>query len=137
MADGPDAPRATTADPGGEGGHRVVTSDYTQPGIKLPGLRDPVEMVGHVEAPADASRTSPLVVLLHGRHPTCFRGERQDVLLDARGPHLVEQGQRRVHRVAGTVVDGADLEAPRAGAHVDVEALHLRVPLRRQFDRRP
>ena len=80
VADGPAAPRATTADPGAEGGHRVVTSDYTQPGIKLPGLRDPVEMVGHVEAPADASRTSPLVVLLHGRHPTCFRGERQDLV---------------------------------------------------------
>ena len=70
-ADGP-APAPTTGpDPGGLGRHPVVVSDYTRPGIKLPGLPDPVEMVGHVEAPADATGRSPLVVLLHGRHTTC------------------------------------------------------------------
>ena len=71
-ADGPARARAALAkDPGVIGSHQVVTSDYTRPGIKLPGLADPVEVVGHVEAPADASSASPLVVLLHGRHRTC------------------------------------------------------------------
>ncbi len=70
-AQGPAAAPATTRDPGPAGSHRVVTSDYTRPAVDLPGLADPVEVVGHVEAPADATGRSPLVVLLHGRHPTC------------------------------------------------------------------
>jgi dienelactone hydrolase len=76
----PEAGRRLEVDPGVPGPHRVVTEDYRLPSIKIPGLPARVEMVGHVERPADTSARHPLVLFLYGRHSYCYRTSR------ARGP---------------------------------------------------
>jgi dienelactone hydrolase len=62
-------------DPATPGPHPVVTSDYTLPSIDVPGLPEPVEMVGHVVEPAPDAATGPrpLVLFEHGRHGVCYR----------------------------------------------------------------
>ncbi|WP_341924317.1 hypothetical protein [Nocardioides psychrotolerans] len=66
--------QALAADPGTAGPHAVVTSDYTLDPVKLPGMPEPIEMVGHVVEPDPAAATGPrpLVVFLHGRHEVCY-----------------------------------------------------------------
>lgn len=66
--------RTLTEDPGTPGPYAVVTSDYTLAPVPLPGLPAPVEMVGHVvePAPTEATGPRPFVLLLHGRHSTCY-----------------------------------------------------------------
>lgn len=61
-------------DPGVPGDLRVVRSDYTEPSIRVPGMKAPVEVVGHVvePAPGQLADAPPLVVLLHGRHSYCY-----------------------------------------------------------------
>lgn len=74
----PLAERATTeleaTDPGLPGTFEVVSSDYELPGVKLPGMPEPIEMVGHVVEPAEDAATGPrpLVLFLHGRHSVCY-----------------------------------------------------------------
>lgn len=64
-------------DPGRRGNLPTTANNYTLPGIKVPGLRRDVEMVGHVVEPApragDPDR--PLVMFLHGRHSYCYNPE--------------------------------------------------------------
>ncbi|HWJ82178.1 MAG TPA: hypothetical protein VNS55_08070 [Nocardioides sp.] len=70
--------RATTPlaapDPGVAGPYATTTSDYDWPGVKLPGMREPIEMVGHVVEPVADAPTGPrpLVLFLHGRHSVCY-----------------------------------------------------------------
>ncbi|GAA3822900.1 hypothetical protein [Nocardioides panacisoli] len=70
--------RATTPlaapDPGTPGSYDVTTSDYTWPSVKVPGMRKPIEMVGHVVEPVLDAPTGPrpLVLFLHGRHGVCY-----------------------------------------------------------------
>ena len=61
-------------DPGTRGELSVTTSSYRLDDISLPGIANPVEMVGHVVEPSseDADPSHPLVLLVHGRHPTCY-----------------------------------------------------------------
>ena len=61
-------------DPGRPGPYDVVTSDYDWPAVKLPGMAEPIEMVGHVVEPAPGEDTGPrpLVLFLHGRHSVCY-----------------------------------------------------------------
>jgi len=61
-------------DPGEPGAHDVVTSDYQLDPVKLPRMKQPIEMVGHVVEPAPSAATGPrpLVVFLHGRHSYCY-----------------------------------------------------------------
>lgn len=61
-------------DPGKPGPFDTVTSDYDWPGVKLPGMAEPIEMVGHVVEPAPGEDTGPrpLVLFLHGRHSVCY-----------------------------------------------------------------
>jgi hypothetical protein len=72
------ADRATTPldapDPGAPGTFEVTASDYELPGVKLPGMPKPIEMVGHVVEPAADAETGPrpLVLFLHGRHSVCY-----------------------------------------------------------------
>jgi hypothetical protein len=77
----PSAPRARwTApdrellgvDPGEPGPLATTSSDYTLPSIGLPGMAEPVEMVGHVVQPSDRAPSRPLVLFLHGRHSSCY-----------------------------------------------------------------
>ncbi|WP_345463143.1 hypothetical protein [Nocardioides marinquilinus] len=62
------------ADPATPGPFRTVTSDYELPGVKLRGMPEPIEMVGHVVEPAADAATGPrpLVLFLHGRHGVCY-----------------------------------------------------------------
>lgn len=75
------AARVTTElaadDPGVPGPYDVVTSDYDWPGLELPGMEEPIEMVGHVVEPAPEEVTGPrpLVLFLHGRHSVCYNPE--------------------------------------------------------------
>ena len=61
-------------DPGAPGPYATVTSDYELDPVRLPGLREPIEMVGHVVEPAAAAPAGPrpLVLFLHGRHQSCY-----------------------------------------------------------------
>ncbi len=79
------APAATgtvlPGDPAAPGTFPVSSSDYHLPGVKVPGLAEPVEMVGHVVTPTSSAATGPrpLVLFLHGRHPYCYvPGKKQD-----------------------------------------------------------
>jgi hypothetical protein len=65
--------KALTDDPGVPGSHAITTSDYSLDPVKLPGIPELSEMVGHVVAPTDATNSSPLVLFLHGRHDYCYR----------------------------------------------------------------
>ena len=64
-------------DPGIPGDVPFTTRDYTLDPITVDGMPIPVEMVGHVVAPtpAAAEADDPLVLLLHGKHGTCFVGD--------------------------------------------------------------
>ncbi len=73
----PTSPRRTprlAADPAEPGTFDVVSSDYELDPVPLPGMREPIEMVGHVVEPAAAEDTGPrpLVLFLHGRHSYCY-----------------------------------------------------------------
>ncbi|MFI7587946.1 alpha/beta hydrolase family protein [Spongisporangium articulatum] len=59
-------------DPGAPGKYATRSVDYTLPSVTLPGLPHPVEMLGHVVAPKGALGNRPLVLILHGRHGTCY-----------------------------------------------------------------
>lgn len=59
--------------PGTRGRYRVVSSDYTRKSVRIPGLAEPVEMVGHVVEPAGPAGRRPLVLFLHGRHEVCYQ----------------------------------------------------------------
>ncbi|WP_137295513.1 hypothetical protein [Nocardioides dongxiaopingii] len=77
------APRATpldAPDPGAAGPFPTVSSDYRLPGVRVPGMPQPIEMVGHVVEPAASAATGPrpLVVFLHGRHEVCYDPDDDD-----------------------------------------------------------
>lgn len=61
-------------DPATPGPFEVETSDYELEPVKLPRMREPIEMVGHVVEPAADAETGPrpLVLFLHGRHSYCY-----------------------------------------------------------------
>ncbi|CUR59612.1 Secreted protein [metagenome] len=61
-------------DPATPGPYEVTSSDYELPGVKLRGMVEPIEMVGHVVEPAPGAATGPrpLVLFLHGRHSYCY-----------------------------------------------------------------
>jgi len=61
-------------DPGRAGPYRTVERSYTQAAVRFPGFRSPLEVEGVVVAPVGARGARPMVLMLHGRHATCFRG---------------------------------------------------------------
>lgn len=65
-------------DPGVAGPFATVASDYELDPVKLPGMPEPVEMVGHVVEPAADAATGPrpLVLFQHGRHGVCYDPDR-------------------------------------------------------------
>ena len=62
-------------DPGTPGPYDVVTSNYELDPVPLPGMDEPIEMIGHVVEPAADEPTGPrpLVLFLHGRHGVCYK----------------------------------------------------------------
>lgn len=65
---------ANPVDPGVPGPYSTTSGEYTLTDVTLPGYPTPVEMRGYVVAPQGTSGSRPLVLLLHGRHPTCYQG---------------------------------------------------------------
>ncbi len=63
-------------DPGVRGSFTTTTHTYVLPRVHLAGLPAKVEVRGVVVAPSGISTPRPLVLFLHGRHSTCFRGKR-------------------------------------------------------------
>ena len=61
-------------DPGEPGPFTTITSDYTLDPVKVSGMREPIEMVGHIVEPTAEALTGPrpLVLFLHGRHEVCY-----------------------------------------------------------------
>ncbi len=61
-------------DPGLPGPYAVTTSDYEWDPVPLPGMPEPIEMVGHVVEPAlgEATGPRPLILFMHGRHSVCY-----------------------------------------------------------------
>lgn len=77
-ADPTPAVRELATDPGVPGPYAVVTSNYTRTPVKVAGMAEPIEMVGHVVEPVAAAATGPrpLVLFLHGRHEYCYQVSR-------------------------------------------------------------
>jgi hypothetical protein len=48
--------------------------NWTEPAGFVPEYAAPIEVLGEVTAPVGAPRPAPLVLILHGRHATCFIG---------------------------------------------------------------
>jgi hypothetical protein len=61
-------------DPGVPGRYETTTSEYTMAGLAVTGLPEDVEVQGVVVRPVDTYGPRPLVLFLHGRHSTCFKG---------------------------------------------------------------
>jgi len=65
---------ANPVDPGVPGPYSTISGEYVLADASLPGFAVPVEMRGYVVAPEGLSGPRPLVLILHGRHPTCHQG---------------------------------------------------------------
>ncbi|MGW6447027.1 alpha/beta hydrolase family protein [Lentzea sp. NPDC055074] len=59
-------------DPGTPGPYATTTGEYSLDPVKLPEYAAPIEMEAVVVAPKGAPGKRPLVLLLHGRHFTCY-----------------------------------------------------------------
>lgn len=72
-------------DPGRRGPHAVQSSDYALAPLTFAGFDVPLEVTGHVVAPAAAEQVTgrPLVLLLHGRHQYCYDPRDPDAFGDA------------------------------------------------------
>jgi hypothetical protein len=67
---------AEPPDPTLPGPHQVTTDGYDLPSVNIPLFPGQVEMTGSVNYPTNlAAGPFPLVVLMHGRHSTCYQGE--------------------------------------------------------------
>ncbi len=62
------------ADPAAAGPYRTQRLKYTLPGLAIPEFPAAVEVVAEVTAPVGLDSPMPLVLFLHGRHSTCYRG---------------------------------------------------------------
>lgn len=60
-------------DPGVPGPYATTRSNYDLTGLDIPGFPAPVEVVGAVVSPVGAPGARPLVLILHGRHSTCYK----------------------------------------------------------------
>lgn len=77
---GPTRPAALLVpDPGAQGRFATTAYRYTAPSITVDGMAVPLEVIGKVVAPVGAPGRRPLVVLLHGRHSTCYLGKETSI----------------------------------------------------------
>ena len=92
----PTQPRTlVTPDPGVSGTYKTTTFTYTMPSITVDGMPVPLEVVGQVVAPIGAPGRRPVVLFLHGRHSTCYRGA------DITGDWPCAAGYRPIPSLAG------------------------------------
>jgi hypothetical protein len=61
-------------DPATRGPYETRRLTYGLPGLALPDYPAPIEVLAEVTAPIGNSGRMPLVLFLHGRHSTCYRG---------------------------------------------------------------
>ena len=61
-------------DPATRGPYETRRLRYALPGLKLPDYPAPIEVIAEVTAPVGKSGRMPLVLFLHGRHSSCYRG---------------------------------------------------------------
>jgi dienelactone hydrolase len=66
------APRISRLDPAARGRFETARRSYRLDPLSIRPYPQPVEMVGEVTSPVDPSDPMPLVLVLHGRHGTCF-----------------------------------------------------------------
>jgi hypothetical protein len=62
------------ADPAEPGPYRIRRLRYDLPSVTIEGYAAPLEVVAEVVAPIGADGPLPMVLFLHGRHSTCYRG---------------------------------------------------------------
>jgi hypothetical protein len=62
------------ADPALPGPYQSRRLHYALPPLVIPEFPEPVEVLGEVTAPVRDIGPMPLVLFLHGRHSTCYRG---------------------------------------------------------------
>ncbi len=70
----PTTARSNAPDPGKPGQYRSVRKRYAIGGFVWPEFPAPIETVGEATLPIGAPGARPLVLVLHGRHYTCFKG---------------------------------------------------------------
>jgi erythromycin esterase-like protein len=73
----PKRPRPTPAlpiDPAEPGPYGIERLDYDLEPLVLDGYPAPIEVAAEVTRPVDAGGRRPLVLILHGRHSTCYTG---------------------------------------------------------------
>ena len=68
--------RPIGSDPGKPGPYDTTSSTYRLAPLTIAEYEAPVEMLGRVIRPVDAAGPRPFAVFLHGRHSTCFKGNR-------------------------------------------------------------
>ena len=71
----PPAGTLVADDPGRPGPYRTVSGEYALNGVTVAGLPEKVELRAVVVSPRGTTGPRPLVLLLHGRHETCYRGD--------------------------------------------------------------
>lgn len=64
----------STADPAAEGPYQTQRLKYQRSGLRIAGYDAPIEVLAEVTAPVADADLMPLLLFLHGRHSTCFRG---------------------------------------------------------------
>ena len=132
-------------DPGTPGPYSVVSGDYTRTPVRISGMPQPIEMVGHVVEPAltEATGPRPLVLFLHGRHEYCYlatagkpnaawpcRGSMREIPshlgYDYSQRQLASQGYTTVSiRVNGINAQDDRLDDGGAGARATIVQRHL------------
>ena len=138
--------RRSAFDPGVPGPYATTRTDYDLGGVDVGGFAAPTEVVGAVVSPVAAPGPRPLVLILHGRHSTCFKGGPdgrssgdwpcrpgwQPIpshlgYLDAQ-ELLASQGYVTVS-IAANGVNGQDWEAPDGGAEARSELVRHHLAL--------
>jgi erythromycin esterase-like protein len=66
--------RKLPTDPAEVGPYRTERLSYDLEPLELAGYPEPIEVLAEVTYPVDAGGRRPLVLILHGRHSTCFTG---------------------------------------------------------------
>ena len=120
-------------DPGTRGPYTTQRHNYKLPGLPWAEFSVPIEVLGEVTVPTNAPGARPLVLILHGRHFTCFQGGPQgditgdwpcapgfDAVPSHRGYRmmadlLASQGYMVVS-ISANGINGQDYAAPDGGA---------------------
>src|SRR5262249_8187445 len=65
---------SSAVDPAARGPYQTQRLKYQRNGLRIVGYPVPIEVLGEVTTPVGSTELMPLVLFLHGRHSTCYRG---------------------------------------------------------------